>query len=123
MSITQQYLLDTYRARQHGDPTPPAPGAHDWQVMRELPDHRRFRAVLTGRPARGRVGARVRARVRAVRIAWFGRPGRPGRLGHSDRPDLIGRSRPRSPSGPSGGVGPARTAGPVISGECAPRTP
>ncbi|GHA32097.1 hypothetical protein GCM10010372_35260 [Streptomyces tauricus] len=120
MSITQQYLLDTYRARQHGDPTPPAPGAHDWQVMRELPDHRRFRAVLTGRPARGRVGARVRARVRAVRIAWFGRP---GRLGHSDRPDLIGRSRPRSPSGPSGGVGPARTAGPVISGECAPRTP
>lgn len=25
MSITQQYLLDTYRARQHGDPTPPPP--------------------------------------------------------------------------------------------------
>ncbi len=58
MSITQQYLLDTYRARQHGDPTPPAPGAHDWQVMRELRDHRRFRAAaLTGRPARGRLRA------------------------------------------------------------------
>ncbi|WP_246114147.1 hypothetical protein [Streptomyces montanus] len=57
MSITQQFLLDTYRAGQHGDPTPPAPGAHDWQVMRELRDHRRFRAVLAGRPARGRVRA------------------------------------------------------------------
>ncbi|MCX4558885.1 hypothetical protein OHU07_16810 [Streptomyces phaeochromogenes] len=61
MSITQQYLLDTYRARQHGDPTPPAPGTHDWQAMRELADHRRFRAALTGRPARGRGRGRIRA--------------------------------------------------------------
>jgi len=60
MSITQQYLLDTYRARQHGDPTPPALGTHDWQVMRELADHRRFRAALTGRPARGRARGRIR---------------------------------------------------------------
>ncbi|MEV7340370.1 hypothetical protein [Streptomyces sp. NPDC093544] len=55
MSVTQQYLLDTYRARQHGEPVPPAPGRHDWQVVRELRDHRRFRAVLAGRPAHGRV--------------------------------------------------------------------
>ncbi|MFI1210544.1 hypothetical protein ACH4UV_23405 [Streptomyces sp. NPDC020802] len=68
MSITQQYLLDTHRARQHGDPTPPAPGEHDWQAMRELRDHRRFRAALTGRPARGR--------TRAALARLFGRPGR-----------------------------------------------
>lgn len=55
MSITQQYLLDTYRAQKAGVPAPPAPGAHDWQVVRELRDYRRFRAVLAGRPARGRV--------------------------------------------------------------------
>ncbi|WP_151477681.1 hypothetical protein [Streptomyces albicerus] len=67
MSITQQYLLDTYRARQHGDPTPPAPGAHDWQAMRELCDYRRSRAVLAGRPARGR--------IRAALARLFRRPG------------------------------------------------
>ncbi|MEU1259908.1 hypothetical protein ACWHLZ_24595 [Streptomyces chartreusis] len=55
MSITQHYLLDTYRARQQGEAPPPAPGAHDWQVMREIRDHRRFRAVVAGRPAHGRI--------------------------------------------------------------------
>jgi hypothetical protein len=55
MSLTQQYLLDTYRAQQRGEPAPPAPGAHDWQVVRELRDRREFRAVLAGRPARGRL--------------------------------------------------------------------
>ncbi|WP_399145497.1 hypothetical protein [Streptomyces sp. MK7] len=54
MSITQQYLLDTHRARQHGEPAPPAPGLDDWHVVRELRDHRRFRAVLAGRPVRRR---------------------------------------------------------------------
>jgi hypothetical protein len=54
MSITQQYILDTYRARQLGEPAPPAPGAHDWQVVREWRDRRQFRAVVAGRPARGR---------------------------------------------------------------------
>ena len=68
MSITQQYLLDTYRARQHGDPTPPALGAHDWQVMRELRDHRRFRAGPAVRPARRRPG-----RVRAAMARLLGR--------------------------------------------------
>lgn len=54
MSITQQYLLDTYRARLHGEPEPPAPGRHDLDLMRELRDYRRFRAVLaSARPAGG----------------------------------------------------------------------
>ncbi|MFF6997809.1 hypothetical protein ACFY93_23005 [Streptomyces sp. NPDC008313] len=67
MSVTQQYLLDTYRARQHGDPLPPAPGTHDLRAARELRDYRRFRAVLAGHPARGRIrealvrGLRARA--------------------------------------------------------------
>lgn len=34
MNVTQQYLLDTYRAGQHGEPAPPrprpAPGTHAW---------------------------------------------------------------------------------------------
>ncbi|MFJ7075790.1 hypothetical protein [Streptomyces sp. NPDC098781] len=55
MSITQQYLLDSHRARQLGEAPPPAPGRHDWQVVREFRDYRRFRAVVAGRPARGRL--------------------------------------------------------------------
>ncbi|MFD5080904.1 hypothetical protein [Streptomyces sp. NPDC058371] len=57
MSVTQQYLFDTYRAQHHGEPAPPAPGTHDWQVVRELREYRRFRAVVAGRPARGRLRA------------------------------------------------------------------
>ncbi|SHI09940.1 hypothetical protein [Streptomyces sp. 3214.6] len=64
MSITQQYALDAYRARQHGEPPVPALGAHDWQVMRELRDHQQFRAVLAGRPARGRLRRALARRLR-----------------------------------------------------------
>ncbi|MFD3586607.1 hypothetical protein [Streptomyces sp. NPDC058683] len=61
MSIVQQYFLDTHRAQQHGEPAPPAPGAHDVRVAREAREYRRFRAVVAGRPARGRIrGALVR---------------------------------------------------------------
>jgi hypothetical protein len=63
MSITQQYLLDTYRARRHGEPAPPAPGTHDWQVVRELREYRRFRAVLAGRPAGARLWRALRRRL------------------------------------------------------------
>ncbi|RZB17945.1 hypothetical protein StrepF001_19395 [Streptomyces sp. F001] len=55
MSITQQYLLDTYRAQQLGRSGPPAPGVHDWQVVREWRDRRQFRAVIAERPAHGRL--------------------------------------------------------------------
>ncbi|WP_037681171.1 hypothetical protein [Streptomyces griseus] len=64
MTITQQYFLDTYRARQLGEPTPPAPGANDWQVVRELRDRRRFQAVLAGRPAHGRLRRALGRRLR-----------------------------------------------------------
>ena len=70
MSITQQYLLDGYRAAQHGEAAPPAPGSHDWETARELRDYRRFRAVLAGRPATGR--------LRGALSRWLhGRPRRP----------------------------------------------
>ncbi|MFJ2394902.1 hypothetical protein ACIOTI_19380 [Streptomyces sp. NPDC087843] len=69
MSVTQQYLLDTHRARQLGEPGPPAPGRHDWRAIRALRDHRRFRAVVAGRPARGSsrevLGRWLRGRRRA----------------------------------------------------------
>jgi hypothetical protein len=55
MSITQQYLVDTYRARQLGTPAPPAPGTH----------------VLAGRP--------VRERLRHVLRRWPLRQARPVR--------------------------------------------
>ncbi|SES18202.1 hypothetical protein SAMN04487983_103443 [Streptomyces sp. yr375] len=64
MSITQQYALDVYRARKHGEPPVQAPGAHDWQVMRELRDYQRFRAVLAGRPAHGRLRRLLSRRLR-----------------------------------------------------------
>ncbi|MGK4578570.1 hypothetical protein [Kitasatospora sp. HPMI-4] len=54
MSLTQQYLLDTHRARQLGQPAPPAPGTGELRLLRALRDYRRFRALLAGYPARGR---------------------------------------------------------------------
>ncbi|NBE54573.1 hypothetical protein GUY60_24755 [Streptomyces sp. YC537] len=55
MSVTQQYLLDSYRAAQHGTAQPPAPGRNDWQAVRELRDFRRFDAVVHERPSHGRL--------------------------------------------------------------------
>ncbi|MDI3406806.1 hypothetical protein [Streptomyces cavernicola] len=55
MTVTQQFLLDSYRAAQHGAPQPPAPGRHDWRTVRELRDHRSFEAVVHERPAHGRL--------------------------------------------------------------------
>ncbi|QUI33152.1 hypothetical protein H9W91_21530 [Streptomyces alfalfae] len=66
MSVTQQHLLDTYRAAQHGGPRPPAPGRHDWQVVREIRDHGRFRAVIEERPARGRVRSALSGLIRGA---------------------------------------------------------
>ncbi|MFG3197911.1 hypothetical protein ACGFYT_17410 [Streptomyces sp. NPDC048208] len=55
MSLTQQYLLDIHRARVHGEPGPPEPGAGTFALLVSLRERRRFRAVLAGRPARGRL--------------------------------------------------------------------
>ncbi|MFI8348905.1 hypothetical protein [Streptomyces sp. NPDC085596] len=55
MSLTQQYLFDTYRARRNGEPEPPEPGAGTLGLLRAPRDRRRFRAVLAGRPATGRL--------------------------------------------------------------------
>ncbi|QEU92727.1 hypothetical protein [Streptomyces kanamyceticus] len=68
MSVTQQYLLDTYRAAQHGEPMPPAPGQHDWQAVREVRDYGRFRAVVQERPARGRLRAALARFVHGDRL-------------------------------------------------------
>ncbi|MPY62572.1 hypothetical protein [Streptomyces spongiae] len=73
MSVTEQYILDTYRAQRLGEPAPPAPGVRDWEVVRELRDHRRFRAVVAGRPARGRVRS-VLARLLRTRPTPGPRP-------------------------------------------------
>ncbi|MFG2651540.1 hypothetical protein [Streptomyces sp. NPDC048436] len=86
MSITQQYLLDSYRAAQHGTPTPPAPGRDDWQVIREVRDYGRFRAVIEERPAHGRIRAAL------ARIARAGRPHR--RPGSFSRGSAVRIPRP-----------------------------
>ncbi|WP_251060596.1 hypothetical protein [Streptomyces sp. ISL-100] len=52
MNATQQHMLDVYRAAQLGSPAPPAPGLNDWQVVREVREHHRFRAVAEDRPPR-----------------------------------------------------------------------
>ncbi|MEV6808159.1 hypothetical protein [Streptomyces sp. NPDC051132] len=64
MSITQQYLLDSYRARLLGEPEPPAPGRHDLDALREAREYRRFDAVVAGRPAHGRLRYALRRWLR-----------------------------------------------------------
>ncbi|MFC7308306.1 hypothetical protein ACFQVC_29300 [Streptomyces monticola] len=73
MSITQQYMIDSYRAAQHGTPQPPAPGRNEWQVLRELRDRRRFEAVTHEHAAHGRL---------RLALARFLRAGRAGRAAH-----------------------------------------
>ncbi|MFJ4007256.1 hypothetical protein ACIPWL_27900 [Streptomyces sp. NPDC090023] len=55
MSLTQQHLFDAHRARPHGEPEPPEPGAGTLGLLGALRARRRFRAVLAGRPASGRL--------------------------------------------------------------------
>ncbi|MCF3121248.1 MULTISPECIES: hypothetical protein [Streptomyces] len=72
MSVTQQHMLDAYRAAQHGLPTPPAPGQHDWQVVREVREYGRFRAVVEERPAHGRFRAALARLARGGRLSGGG---------------------------------------------------
>ncbi|MCL8013730.1 hypothetical protein [Streptomyces sp. AS02] len=70
MSITQHHLLDAHRAWQHGEAPPPAPGTHDQKVVLDWREYRRFRTVVAGRPAHGRIrqalGRRLRPRARST---------------------------------------------------------
>ncbi|MEV7614700.1 hypothetical protein [Streptomyces sp. NPDC089799] len=52
MTAIEQYLIDSYRAAQHGDPMPPPPGRDDVAALREARSYEQCRAVLDGRPAR-----------------------------------------------------------------------
>ncbi|MGC5006824.1 hypothetical protein [Streptomyces sp. DT203] len=54
MDAIQQHMIDSYRAAQHGELPPPLPGRHDWAVVRDVRDRRRFDAVTAGLPARRR---------------------------------------------------------------------
>ncbi|MFF8844746.1 hypothetical protein ACF08N_18850 [Streptomyces sp. NPDC015127] len=70
MNAMHQHMIDNYRAAVHGDQAPPQPGRHDWQVIREVADYRRFRRVVAARPAAGplrRALATVRAALRGDR--------------------------------------------------------
>nr|WP_223245555.1 hypothetical protein [Streptomyces sp. CBMA156] len=59
-----QHLFDSYRAAQRDEPAPPLPGTHDVAVLRAARDHRRFEAVLAGRPATGRLRLALRRWLR-----------------------------------------------------------
>ncbi|MGY0017744.1 hypothetical protein [Streptomyces sp. cg35] len=67
MNVHQQYALDVYRAARRGEQPGPVPGLHDLDAVRELRDYRQFRAVLAGRPARGRIRTALARRFSAHR--------------------------------------------------------
>ncbi|GLV89276.1 hypothetical protein Slala04_07300 [Streptomyces lavendulae subsp. lavendulae] len=52
MTAIEQYLIDTYRASQHGEPMPPPPGRDDVAVVRAARSYQQFQAVLDGGEAR-----------------------------------------------------------------------
>ncbi|MFF2951671.1 hypothetical protein ACFVVU_10085 [Kitasatospora sp. NPDC057965] len=70
MNALQQHLLDSHRAARHAEPAPPVPGARDIEVLRAVRDHRRFRAVLAGRPATGRLRAALRRALGRDPRSW-----------------------------------------------------
>ncbi|MFJ9807811.1 hypothetical protein ACIRTB_06255 [Streptomyces sp. NPDC101158] len=67
MNALHQYLFDAYRSARHDEPPPPVPGALDIATLRAVRDHRRFEAVLAGRPARGRLRGALLRRLHAGR--------------------------------------------------------
>ncbi|MEU6015161.1 hypothetical protein ABZ826_14240 [Streptomyces sp. NPDC047515] len=79
MDAIQQHMIDSYRAAQRGELPPPLPGRHDWGVVREARDRRRFDAVIAGRPARRRWRTALRALF--TRRHRAGRSGAAGRCG------------------------------------------
>ncbi|WP_385620952.1 hypothetical protein PXH67_20025 [Streptomyces sp. P8-A8] len=86
MDAIQQHMIDSYRAAQRGELPPPLPGRHDWGVVREARERRRFEAVIAGRPAYGRRWAALRS--------LLGKLGRSGRSGRSGKSGKLGKCRP-----------------------------
>ncbi|MEV6745110.1 hypothetical protein AB0N21_11945 [Streptomyces sp. NPDC051080] len=83
MDAIQQHMIDSYRAAQRGELPPPLPGRHDWGVVREARERRRFDAVIAGRPAYGRRWAALRSLL-----------GKLGRSGKSRKSGKLGKCRP-----------------------------
>ncbi|MEV7233616.1 hypothetical protein AB0N06_06405 [Streptomyces sp. NPDC051020] len=79
MDAIQQHMIDSYRAAQHGEAPPPLPGRHDWEVVRQARDARRFEAVVEGRPAYRRWRAALRERLTRRLPGTVGRSGSPAR--------------------------------------------
>ncbi|MFJ8214570.1 hypothetical protein [Streptomyces sp. NPDC096033] len=50
MTAIEQYLIDTYRASQHGTPMPPPPGRDDLAVLRSVRTAAQFEAAVAGAP-------------------------------------------------------------------------
>ncbi|MEV5203712.1 hypothetical protein [Streptomyces sp. NPDC053720] len=94
MDAIQQHMIDSYRAVQRGELPPPLPGRHDWDVVREARERRRFDAVIAGRPARGR----RRAALRSL-LGKLGKPRESGRPGKPGKPEKLGKSEKCRPSG------------------------
>ncbi|GAA3483789.1 hypothetical protein [Streptomyces yanii] len=83
MDAMQQHMIDSYRAAQRGEAPPPLPGRHDWGVVREARDARRFAAVIEGRPANRRWRTALRERLIRRPPGTVGRSGGPARPGTS----------------------------------------
>ncbi|MCX5161035.1 hypothetical protein OOK39_17380 [Streptomyces sp. NBC_00264] len=89
MDAIQQHMIDSYRAAQRGELPPPLPGRHDWGVVREARERRRFEAVIAGRPAYGRRWAALRSLV-----GKLGRSGRSGKSRKFRKSGKLGKCRP-----------------------------
>ncbi|MET9662190.1 hypothetical protein [Streptomyces sp. NPDC006510] len=103
MDAIQQHMIDSYRAAQRGELPPPLPGRHDWGVVREARDRRRFEAVIAGRPARGRRRAALRS--------LFAGSGGAGGAGGSGASGPTGRSGAPGRSAASGALGRSAASG------------
>ncbi|MFH7596597.1 hypothetical protein WDV06_16060 [Streptomyces racemochromogenes] len=51
MTALEQYLIDTWRASQHGTPPPPPPGRDDLAALRSIRTAAQFEAAVSGAPA------------------------------------------------------------------------
>ncbi|MFD5500509.1 hypothetical protein ACFWJS_12490 [Streptomyces sp. NPDC127061] len=89
MDAIQQHMIDSYRAAQRGELPPPLPGRHDWGVVREARERRRFEAVIAGRPAYGRRWAALRSLV-----GKLGRSGKSRKSRTSRKSGKFGKCRP-----------------------------